>query len=350
MNKSFYYPWVGILCLALLLSSCKQTGKSAGQKDEGSALTAEGFVMIPRHFENKLTVTANLLPEESVELKSPVSGTILAIHFNEGQHVKKGESLLQIDDRVWKAQVKGLKAQLIAARKELKRKQDLLLAEGASQEEVETARSEVEQLEAQIEELSVYISLASVPAPFSGKIGMRDLSVGAYLSQGQTIIQIVRSEQLKIDFSLPGRYISQVKAGQNITVASNGDTLMAPVYAINPVVDENARTLQVRARLENKKDWFPGNFAEVIMILDVHDSAMVVPSQLIVPELGAETVYIYKNGKAIKQTITTGPRNETDVLVTSGLTPGDTLLASGLMQVREGMSLKINKTVSESEL
>lgn len=303
----------------------------------------------PGHFENRLTTTAGLLPFESVEVKTPVAGTVLAIRFHEGQQVQQGQSLVQIDDRVWKAQIKGLEAQLAAAREELHRKEALLEAEGASREEVEAIQLTVQQLEARIEELSVQVSLAAVPAPFSGRVGMRDFSVGAYLSQGQVITKIAQSEKLKVDFNLPGRYVSQLSVGKKVMVIANGDSAMAPVYAVNPVVDEQARTIQARAFLDNRKNWLPGDFAEVSLILDIHDSALVVPTQIIVPELGAETVFLCKNGKVVKQAVTTSVRNSRVVLVTGGLTAGDTLLATGLMQVREGVPVKISKTTNAAK-
>lgn len=330
--------------------ACHRSGGPRKSVNHEETLVAEGFVVKPGHFENRLTATANLLPLESVEIKTPVAGTVLAIHFSEGQYVQQGQPLVHIDDRVWKAQIKGLKAQLTAATEELQRKETLLEAEGASREEVETIQSTVQQLEARIEELSVYVSLAGVPAPFSGKVGMRDFSVGAYLSQGQIITQIAQSNKLKVDFNLPGRYVSQLSAGKEVMVIANGDSLSAPVYAINPVVDENARTIQVRALLDNKKNWLPGDFAEVSVILDIHDSALVVPTELIIPELGAETVFLSKRGKVVKQTVTTSARNSKVALVTSGLAAGDTLLTTGLMQVREGIPVKISQTTSAEKL
>ncbi|MGV8138082.1 MAG: efflux RND transporter periplasmic adaptor subunit [Mangrovibacterium sp.] len=350
MKKPIYLFRAGLLCMITLTFACHRSEDPKKRNNSQEILVAEGFVAFPGHFENKMTVTANLLPVESVAIKTPVAGTVLAIHFNEGQSIRQGQPLVQIDDRVWKAQIKGLKAQLLAAGEELKRKEALFSAEGASQEEVETIRSNVQQLEARIEELSVYVALAEVPAPFSGRVGMRDFSVGAYLSQGQTITEIAQSDRLKVDFNLPGRYVSQLSTGKEVTVIANGDSLKAPVYAINPVVDENARTIQVRAMLNNPKRWLPGDFAEVSLILDVHDSAMVIPTELIVPELGAETVFVSKNGRVVKQKVTTGPRNSKMVLVTGGLSAGDTLLTTGLMQVREGIQVKISQTTSLSEL
>ncbi len=313
-------------------------------------MVAEGYVVSPSHFENKLIVTANLLPFETVDIKTPVAGTVLSIHFKEGQKVGKGQSLVQIDDRVWKAQIKGLKAQLAAGKEELQRKETLLKAEGASQEEVDAARSSVLQLEAKIEELSVYVSLASVPAPFSGQVGMRDFSVGAYLPQGQIITQIAQSDRLKVDFNLPGRYINQLSTGKEVKVVANNDTLTASVYAVNPLIDENTRTIQVRALLDNRDNWLPGDFAQTSLVLDVYDSALVIPTQLIIPELGAETVFVCKNGKAVKRKVSTGIHTDKVVLISEGLAIGDTLLATGLIQAREGIPVKISKTASSTKL
>lgn len=350
MKQSFYYSCLGIFIVGFLINSCRNTGDNGNKKAQPLAVSVDGFVVNSAHFENKLSVTANLLPFETVDIKTPVAGTVLAIHFKEGQKVSKGQLLVQIDDRIWKAQIKGLKAQLVAAREDLKRKEALLKAEGASQEEVDGVRSSVLQMEAKIEELSVYVSLAAVAAPFSGQLGMRDFSVGAYLSQGQSITQIAQMERLKVDFNIPGRYLSQLSSGKEIKVIANKDTLSASVYAVNPIIDENTRTIQLRALLDNKKNWLPGDFTEALIVLDIYDSAMVIPTQLIIPELGAETVFVCKNGKAMKRAVVTGVRTDKLVLVTEGLIAGDTLMATGLMQVREGMAVKISKTVSSSEL
>lgn len=350
MKQSFYYSCLVILCLGFFVHSCKNAGNGGSKKNQASAVVAEGFVVMPGHFENNLTVTANLLPFETVDVKTPVAGTVLAIHFKEGQKITKGQSLVQIDDRVWKAQIKGLKAQLAAGTEELHRKEALLKVEGASQEEVDAARSGVQQLEAKIEELSVYVSLASVPAPFAGQVGMRDFSVGAYLPLGQIITQIAQTDRLKVDFNLPGQYVSQLSIGKEVKVIAGNDTLTASVYAVNPLIDENTRTIQVRALLDNRNNWLSGDFAEASLVLDARDSALVIPTQLVIPELGAETVFVCKNGKAVKRPVVSGVRNDKVVLITKGLVSGDTLLATGLMQVREGMPVKISKTASLAEL
>lgn len=333
----------GILCFVLFTFSCKKQKESASSGSQSAVFTVDGYLINHQPFENRLQVTANLLPAESVEIKSPVAGTVLAIHFSEGQLVQEGQPLIQIDDRIWKAQIKALEAQLHAAREEFQRREALLAAEGASREEVETTRSAVEQLEARIEELSVYVNLASVPAPFSGRVGMRNFSVGAYLNQGTGITQLAQTNPVKVDFSFPGQYIDQIRQGTRIQVISHGDTLTAPVYAVNPVADESARTVQARALLNNVKNWLPGDFTEVLVVLDRRESALVIPTQLIVPDLGRETVFTVENGKVVQKNITTSSRNNKVALVTGGLEEGDTIIATGLVQIREGMTVNLNK-------
>ncbi len=352
MKHSTFLSYLCLIGIILgLFVSCKKQGAGNNNRAGSSPVVpVDGFVVSASRFENTMTATANLLPAESVEIKAPVSGTVLSIHFKEGQSVSAGQSLVHIDDRIWEAQIKGYKAQLVSARSDLERKQQLLKAEGASQDEVDKAQSTVDQLEAKIDELFVYVSLAAVPAPFAGRVGMRDFSVGAYLSAGQVITTIAQASKLKIDFNLPGKYVGQIKVGDQIKLLAGGDTLQAPVYAINPVVDEASRSIQVRALLDNKTGLAPGDFAEVELPLDVTDRAIMIPTSAVVPELGAETVYLAVNGKAGKRKITSGLRTDKYVQVLDGLSAGDTLITSGLMQIREGMPVKIRKTESFSNL
>jgi membrane fusion protein (multidrug efflux system) len=328
------------LCMALCSCGSKDAQTVRGPSQQ---FVAEGYVVTRQPFENILRVKAGLLPSESVEIKSPVAGTVLAIHFREGEAVTQGQSLVQIDDRVWKAQIKGYEAQLQAAREVLKRREDLLAVEGVSYEEVEAARSQVRQLEAHIEELAVSVSLASVQAPFSGRVGMRDFSVGAYLAQGQIITQLAQINPIKVDFNFPGQYINQICSGLRVKVVANNDTLTAPIYAVSPTIDESERTLQARALLTNTKGWLPGDFAEVNIVIDHHDAAIVAPTQYVIPDMSQETVFTVKNGKAVKTNITTGARNNEVVMINSGLQEGDTILATGLLQIRPGMAVKITK-------
>lgn len=326
--------------------------QSCGTKDANNnpnkqqAVRADGMLVTAEAFTSIVPSTANILPFEQVDLSSPVSGNVLQIYFNEGQHVKKGDLMVKIDDRAWKAQLKGQEARLSSMQKEFERAQSLLEIEGASQEDVDRIEAELANIQAQIEELSVMISLANVRAPFAGQVGMRNFSLGAYLSQGETITQLVQTNQVKIDFSLPSRYASLVKKDHEITVlpSASSDTATAIVYAISPILDASTRTLHVRAILNNDKNLFiPGDFANVRINMEQLQEALFVPSESVIPELNANVIYKLQNGKAKRQLVEVGIRTENAIQITQGITVGDTVLVSGLLQLDDGDDVEIGQ-------
>jgi membrane fusion protein (multidrug efflux system) len=351
MNKTNLIVFVGIVVAALVfLVSCN------GEKEKAKETSSQDFLVdavkiVPQKFATQLKVTATILPFEQVEIKAPVSGTVLSIEIKEGQFVKKGQLIVRLDDRAWIAQKKGLEAQLLSASADLKRKQELLTMEGASQQDVDQAQASVDALAAQIEELNVRIDLANVSAPFDGKLGMRDFSLGSYLNQGQVITTLSQSWKLKVDFNFASQYQHQVKEGEKVLVISNGDTVQSVIYAVNPLASSTSRTLQIRAVIEkNSKNFIPGDFAEVVVPIHVDDKAIIVPTDCIVPELNAQTVFVFRNGKAYRQTVELGARTDKMVQLLSGIQAGDTVLTTGLMRVKDNFPVKINQLTQTSSL
>lgn len=340
-----------MVLLVAAMFSCNQNRKTKNSGSYSSALQVDAVIVKPQIFRTEIKTNANLLPFEEVEIKAPVSGTILSIYIEEGQVVKKGQPIIRIDDRSWKAELKGLKAQLLAANADLERMQELLPVEGASQQDIDEATAKVDELEAQIDQLKVNIDLANVVAPFDGKVGMRDFSVGTYLSQGQVIIKLAQSWKLKVDFNLSGHYLNQLKAGKLVHVIYKTDTVDSPIYAVSPVADKSSRMLNVRAVIEkNSLNFVPGDFAQVIVPLNINDSALVVPTDCIVPELNNQTVFQYHNGKAIRKNVELGSRTDTQVEILQGITAGDTVLTTGLLQVKDNYPVRLNKVTTSVAL
>lgn len=341
-----------LLFLFLMIISCSKRKETNNVRiSSNSGLIVDAVVIRPQSLDDKVYATANLLSYEEVEIKAPVTGTVLSINFKEGQYVKKGQVLIQIDDRNWKAQIKGARAQLVNASNELGRKRELVKVGGASQQDVDNALAAVNALEAQIEQLSVYVSLANVVAPFDGKVGMRDFSLGSFLSQGQLITVLAQSQKLKVDFNLSSRYVDKIKIGSNVYVVSSSDTTEAVVYAINPTVSTTSRMIQIRAVIENNtKNFIPGDFAEVIVPMNVFNNALLVPANCIVPELNSQTIYSYKNKRAVRKEIIEGIRTEKVVQILKGISPGDTVIATGLVQIKDNMPVQIGKIIELSAL
>lgn len=330
------------ITLTLTIVSCGSDEKQA-QGGGANALAVEAYKVVAQPFNNELITTANLMAEEQVELMAPMAGQVLAIYFKEGENVKKGQTLVRLDDRNWKAQLTGVKAELDAAQKDYERKKQLLTVEGSSQEEVDNAFSKMELLKSQQQQLQVNIDLANVSAPFSGQLGMRNFSEGAFLKQGDLITTLSSNNQLKVDFTIAQNYAKSIALNKPVAVLIGNDTLSANIYAISPLINKETRTLNVRALLHQKEvnKIKPGTFAEVLIATNMVDDAILIPTQAVVPSINEQTVYIVKNGKAVRKVIQMGNRDADNVLVLEGLSVGDTVITTGLLQIKEGMDLNI---------
>jgi membrane fusion protein, multidrug efflux system len=331
------------------LLSCSRSQQGAPPQQR--ILEVIGFRAGLAPYSVSLRSTGEILSWEDVELKAPVAGNVLRIHFNEGQYIRRGATILEIDSRVWQAQKRGLEAQLESAHSELRRRERLFEVEGASQEMVDQSRVAVSDLEARIEELDVRIDLSVVRAPFSGRVGMRNFSPGAWLTQGEIITQLVQSDRLRVEFDIPSRYATLPRTGMEVRVipSANGDTAVATIYAIQPQINPDSRSLRIRAEINNASgNFIPGDFAQVLLDIDSMEEALLIPAEAIIPELNTQVVFVGRNGTAQRQEIRTGTRTQNRVHVTSGLNPGDTILLTGLMEVRDGSDIRITELNQEA--
>jgi membrane fusion protein (multidrug efflux system) len=326
---------------SMALFSCGNEENKEEKKQAKPSLQSEAFVAKAVEFDNKFVTAATLLANEQVEVRAPISGQVLRINFKEGAKIRKGQSIVQLDDRSWKAQLRGLKAELDKSEKDYKRKQKLIVSGGSSEKDMEEVFAAIESLKSKISELNVNISLANVRAPFAGTIGMRDFSLGAYLKEADLISVLTETNELKVDFSLPSSYSTSLEVGKTITILVNGDSLKASIYAINPVIDVNSRTINARALLSlyDVKSVLPGTYAEVVVSTNFSDKAILIPTQSVVPEINNQVVYTYSNGKAKRNIVEIGSRNADMVHITKGINVGDTIITTGMLQIREGMDM-----------
>ncbi len=328
---------VFVLSFLFLTTSCDVQTK---EEASSNSIEVQAFRVVPQPFKNELVTTANLMANEQVELKAPVAGQVMEIFFKEGAVTNSGDLLVQLDDRNWKAQLIGVKAELDVAEKDLARKGALLKIGGSSQEEVDQSISRVETLKSQIQQLKVNIDLAKITAPFTGRLGMRDFSKGAFLSQGSTITTLSEVNKLKVDFTISQNHMSSIQVGKSVKVLIQTDTLEASIYAINPVIDPLTRSINVRAILQNpSKNVMPGTFAEVLVTTNYLNDALLIPSQAIVQSINEQIVFVSENGKVRRKVIKMGNRTADMVHVPAGISAGDTVLTTGLLAVKDGMDL-----------
>ncbi len=336
--------WLIVALIMPFIVGCREHTKeqpgAAGQK----AMTVGGVILQPRVLENNILATGNVIANEEVELRTEVPGRIVAINFDEGTHVNKGTLLLKIDDRELDARLKKLQVDEKQAKDDLYRKEKLLELKAVSQEEYDKAFNTHGIALAEIELIRTQISKTEIYAPFSGQIGLRQVSPGGFISSSTLVARLQQTDPVKIDFAIPEKYRGKVKKGTLIKfrVEGNDNSFTGHVYAIEPKIDPATRNISIRAICPNPTgSLIPGSFAKVDIVLDKIPDALVIPSEAIIPQMNGEKVLVCRNGRATSQVIGTGIRTERDVEVTSGLKPGDTIITTGLLQLREDASVKI---------
>jgi membrane fusion protein, multidrug efflux system len=319
----------------------KQVAASAGPRE--TKLSVDAVVLKPMELENKIIITGSIIANESAELRSETSGKVTQINFSEGEFVRKGKLLLAINDEELKAQLEKAKYNYKLNKDSEYRQRILLEKEAISQEEYENALNRLNTAEADINLFEAQIERTKVYAPFDGYIGLRLISEGAYITPNNLIASIYNLSPAKIEFSIPARYSTKVAAGKEIrfTVENDDRIHVGKVYAVEPQIDQNTRTLKIRALADNKRGiLLPGQFVRVELIFETINNALLIPSQAIIQDMEGAKVYISKNKRAHVVNVVTGIRTPTDVEILSGLKHGDTLVTTGLLQIREGIELQ----------
>ena len=317
---------------------------SKGKDGKNKSMTVNGIVVKSQTFDNNLSLSGSIEANEQVDIRSEVSGIVEGIYFIEGSNVSKGQLLFKVNDLELRAQLAQAKTKQGLASENERRAKLLLQKEAISQEEYDIARADYKLAQAQIQLIQAQIAKTSVRAPFSGKIGLRSISPGTYITPSILVAKLVNAGKLKITFSIPEKYATQVKTNTYLTfkVAGSDDEYTAKVYAIEPEVAVATRTLQVRAIAENKSGkLLPGTFADVELPLDIIKDAIIVPTEAIIPVQNGKKVFISSNGQAKEVMIETATRTDASILVLSGLKAGDTVITSGVMSLKNEAPVKV---------
>jgi membrane fusion protein, multidrug efflux system len=312
--------------------------------DKNTATTVTGIVIKTETFDNNLSLSGSIEANEQVEIHSEVSGIVEGIYFQEGSNVNKGQVLFKVNDIELKAQLQQAATKEGLAAENARRAKLLLQKEAISQEEFDIARADYASAQAQTQLIKAQISKTSVKAPFSGKIGLRSISPGTYITPTVLVAKLVNTGKLKITFSIPEKYAAQVKSGSSIDFTVSGSSVVytGKIYAIEPEIEVATRTLKIRAIADNTDGkLFPGTFADVKLPLTIIKNAIVVPSQAIVPVNKGKKVFISNMGKAKEVMVETTTRTDSSVLILSGLKAGDTLVTSGVMSLKNDAPIKV---------
>ncbi len=337
----FIYPKVSSFIFSDETTDQGQAAESASQ----SSLPVSAVIIRPQKIDDKINVTGSVMANESVEVRSEISGKIIKIHFAEGSRVKKGDLLLSIDDDELSAQLERLKHQKQLLEQSENRNRQLLEKEAISQEEYDVSLTELRTAEADLKLVSAQVAKTKIRAPFNGIVGLRHVSEGSYITPSTSITNIFSINPAKIDFSIPGKYSSRVNKGDKIRFMTEAtkDFHEADIYAIEPQIDPVTRTLSLRAICDNDDGvLLPGQFAKIELIFNSYDNAIMVPTEAVIPELGGYKVFVNKGGQAESKKVETGLRTDVNIEITSGLSPNDTLITSGMLQLSPGTKVNLS--------
>lgn len=319
---------------------------SRGMRGSQQPLNVVGFVIKPSVITEYVNSTGTLLPDEEVDLSFETSGKIVSILFKEGTRVNKGDLLGKINDRHLQAQLLKLEAQHKLVEEKEFRQRSLLDKDAISRESYDQVVTELQSIEADILLIRARIAETELRAPFDGKIGLRFYSEGSYASPSTKIARLVKVSPLKIKFSIPERYAGEIVSGYPIIFTIDEKQYSAKVYAVEPMVDIKTRAIILSALYPNSNEELkPGRYAEVSLRLSELTNAISIPTEAIIPEMDGEKVFIYRSGKATKVEVSTGLRTESSIQITDGLNFGDTLITTGILQMREKLPVVLDTVI-----
>ncbi|MFT3737758.1 MAG: efflux RND transporter periplasmic adaptor subunit [Breznakibacter sp.] len=334
-----------IVALAFIAMSCSENGKEKGRGSQRATPEVDYHVVGFSDVEVAENYAGILLPFEEVVLRPETSGRVVQLNFLEGTAVTKGQLLVKVNDDDLRAQLEKNEAQLDLAKEDEERKRALLAINGISKEEYDNAATTVKSLSADVDHIKASIAKTEIRAPFDGTVGLRQISLGAFVNNATEIGVLRQTNSLKLEFAVPEKMASIVHKGMVVSFSCAGtEPRQAEIYALESGIDLVTRTLKVRGKIDNADHrLLAGAFATVQVSAGQTGKTIMVPAQAIVPIMEGESVWLVRQGKAIVQPIKTGYRTSTHVLVNNGLAVGDTVILTGFMQLKQDQPVRARK-------
>ncbi len=338
-----------------LLAACggKSNNDKKPQQQSGRAqgpARVDVYLVSPQPFAENIEVPGSVIANETTEIHPEVSGRIVSLNVAEGRQVAKGTLLAKLYDEDLQAQLKKLQVQLQIANTNEERSAQLLKIQGISKADYDASLLNVNNIKADIDIIRTQITRTEIRAPFSGKLGLKNISPGAYVTPATIIAAINQTGELKLDFTVPEKYTGKIKLGQVVgfTYEGSNKRYTAKIIATESAVMENTRSLKVRSLIQTKDaTLLPGAFAKVQLGFDPDPAAILVPTQAILPQARGKKVILLEEGKAKFVDVTTGVRDSSRVQVTQGLKAGDTVIVTGLLTLRPDAKVQVAQIINK---
>ena len=359
-SKRQRFAVIGVVVVALATASyfgIQMNANNPAPKAAGGVVVVEATEVQPADIQDAITAIGTLRSAESVVMKSEISGRIAVISFADGSRVAKGDTLITFDASIQEAQVNQAKAERDLAAAKFKRTQDLFDKKFLSAAALDDARASEQIAQAKLALAQATLGKMSLRAPFSGVIGIRQVSVGDYIKEGADLVNLEDTSSMKVDFRVPEQASGRLRVGQVVGLQSDafaGQSFPAKVTAVDSAVDPLGRSLLMRAELRDVSQRLkPGMFMRVTLVLETRKNALTIPEESIVTQQGRLLVFKVVDGKAVSTPVVTGLRvtnkDKAVVEVVKGLAAGDVVVTAGQIKIRgNNLPVKIAPAPSAS--
>lgn len=339
----------GFLSLFIILI-CSCGGKKEAPKTAQAPPTqVDVIIAATQKISDTLEANGTVVANEQTELRPEVSGILTYLNIPEGKNINKGTVLARINNIDLQAQLKKQQSQLLLAQKNVQRLSKLLEIQGINLADYDAAVNTATSLEADIAVTRAQLQKTIVYAPFSGTVGLKQVSPGAYVTPQTVLATIQQLTKSKIDFNIPEAYGNAIKVGQVISIVVNNIAKTATVIALEPELNTATRNLLARA-IVNEGTINPGSFVKVLIQTGGEKNNIVVPTSAVIPDAQAKKVILVKNGKGVFTNIETGLRMPGGVEVLKGLKAGDSVIVTGVLYVRQNSAVKVRSVKKLNEL
>lgn len=322
------------------------------RKRQARVVTVKTVPVINAEFTDEVEALGTAKANEDVIITAHYSDVVQSIHFNDGDKVNKGQILVELMKNEEVAKVDELQANLTESKSQLKRYQELVEKSVASISVLEEQRSKTQALQAQLDSAKAVLNNLTIRAPFDGQLGFREVSVGTSISNGDTITSLDDLTIIKVDFSIPERFLPTLSVGQNISarsIAYANREFAGKITSIASRVDPQTRTLFVRAKIANDDlKLLPGMLMAITIVRNV-DNALQLPESAIIPFEDRHFVFVIEDNIAKRRYIETGRRKPGVVEVLSGISENENVVIEGALKLREGAKVRVDKGLVEDK-
>lgn len=311
----------------------------------------DAFIVQKETISESIEVPGSIVANESTEIHPEISGRVISLNVREGAIVGKGSVIAKLYDADLQAQKRKILVQLQQAQQTEKRYEELEKIGGISKQDYDVTALQVSNLRADLDIINTSIAKTVIRAPFTGKLGFKGVSTGAYVTPASIITTIQKTTGLRLDFNVPEKYTGQIKKGQyvNFTVEGNSRNYTATVMATESGIQESTRSLTIRALVRGEETGLiPGGFAKVKLSFEPDTNALLIPTQAVIPQARGKKVYLYNNGEAKFVDVVTGVRDSSNVQIISGLNQGDTVIVTGLLGLKPDAKVTIKQIINKS--